>query len=113
LLFGLCLLLEPLGRLGGRMLQDQYFGSCLLGSTARLVQACTILTNVEHMYPVEVAQDNLEVGRPGRLIGRHWEALRLLEWDCGSVSYINREAIERGKAVPRKMAFLRIFAHAK
>jgi hypothetical protein len=96
LLFGLCLLLEPLGRLGGRMLQDQYFGSCLLGSTARLVQACTILTNVEHMYPVEVAQDNLEVGRPGRLLGRHWEALRLLEWEYELVSHTSRKATKSG-----------------
>src|SRR5205814_10261331 len=37
--------------------------SCLLGSTERLVRACTILTNIGYMYLAKViAEDNLEVG---------------------------------------------------
>ena len=125
MLFGLCLLLEPLGGWGGLVLRSTP-GSvfylvpllllllrCLLGSTARLVQACTVLTNVGYMYLAEVAQDNLEVGWLGRLPGRHWDC-----WN-GTTSWFHVQAgkygkqQKRGKVAPRKVAFRRIFAHAK
>jgi hypothetical protein len=45
-----------------------------------------------------------------------WKALGLLEWDYELVSRISkcgRKQQKRGKQAPRKVAFPRIFAHAK